>query len=57
MAGVLEFVDIGPDFSLPGFIMNSGFAAGGATGVELADQASRDGTGPAGNSTKMQRTS
>jgi hypothetical protein len=37
VAGMLEFVDIGPHFSLPGLIMDVGFAAGGATSVQLPD--------------------
>ncbi len=35
VAGVLEFVDIGPDFGLPGVVVDRGLAAGGAAGVEL----------------------
>src|SRR5579863_432415 len=36
MAGMLELMDVGPDFSLPGVIVDGGFAAGGAAGVEFA---------------------
>jgi hypothetical protein len=36
---VLEFVDIGPDLSLPGMVVNGGFAAGGAAGVEAQNEA------------------
>ena len=34
---MLEFVDVSPHFRLPAFIMNGGFAAGGAAGVQLSD--------------------
>src|SRR5271165_1880677 len=37
MAGVLKFVDIGPDFRQPMFFMDSGFAASSAAGVQTAD--------------------
>ena len=37
MADVLEFMNIGPHFGLPVFVMNGGFAAGGAASVKLAD--------------------
>src|SRR5277367_6441106 len=34
---VLKFMDIGPDLSLPVFLMNRSFSAGGAASVQLAD--------------------
>src|ERR1700688_604037 len=34
VAGIFEFVDVGPDFSLPGFVVSCRLAAAGATGVE-----------------------
>src|SRR3984957_10571636 len=37
MADVLKFMNIGPDFCLPVLVMNCGFAAGSAAGVESAD--------------------
>jgi len=37
MADVLKFMDIGPHFSLPVFLMNGRFSAGGAASVKLAD--------------------
>ncbi len=36
MAGVFEFVDVGPDFGLPAMVMDERFAATGAAGVEFA---------------------
>ena len=36
VAGVLEFVDISPNFCLPGLVMDSGFTAGGASGMQSA---------------------
>ena len=43
VTGVLKFMDVGPYFGLPCFIMNCGCAAGGAASVELSNQARRDG--------------
>jgi len=37
MADVLKFMNIGPHFSLPVFVMNGGFSAGGAARVKLSD--------------------
>jgi hypothetical protein len=34
VAGVLEFVDVGPDLCLPSLFVGGGFAASGATSVE-----------------------
>jgi len=34
VAGVFEFVDVGPDFGLPRQIVGGGFAAAGTAGVE-----------------------
>src|SRR5215472_14647552 len=36
VAAVLEFVDVGPDLSLPGLVMNRRFAAACATSVQPA---------------------
>src|SRR6267154_3642535 len=46
VAGMLKFVDVGPYLGLPGFIMNRRFTAGGAAGVQLPNQAGRDGDRP-----------
>ena len=37
MPDVLELVNIGPDFSLPVFLVDRRFAAGGASGVKFAN--------------------
>jgi len=34
MTGVLKFVDVGPNFGTPGFIVDRHFAAGSTAGVE-----------------------
>jgi len=34
MAGMLEFVDVGPNFRLPAFFVDGGFPAAGATSVQ-----------------------
>src|SRR5277367_5973182 len=36
VADVLELMNVSPDFSLPVFLMNRGFAAGGAARVQFA---------------------
>ena len=35
VAGILEFVDVGPDLGLPTFVVGSRFAAGGAACVQF----------------------
>ena len=42
VARVLEFVNVGPYFSLPGFVVDCGLAAGGAAGMQLSDRACRN---------------
>src|SRR5580704_6774874 len=37
VADVLELMNIGPHFSLPVFLVNRGFATGGAAGMQPAD--------------------
>lgn len=39
MARVLKFVNIGPDFRLPGYLVSGGFATSGAAGVKSANGA------------------
>ena len=34
MAGVFEFVDVGPDFGLPGALVGRGLSATGTAGVK-----------------------
>jgi hypothetical protein len=36
MAGVLEFMDVSPDFCSPGDLVDGKFTAGGATGVQVS---------------------
>jgi hypothetical protein len=41
MAGMFEFVDVGPDFGLPVVIVDRGFTTAGAASVELAANGGR----------------